>query len=1018
MKSVRSVAADRVDLARTLKKHPGIRKIVEDQYPDRAHFIFELLQNAEDVKAKTAEFVLHRDKVVFEHDGATFTEDNVRGITNIGEGTKPEGGDEIGRFGVGFKAVFAYTESPAIWSPSFCFSISDFVYPTDIAPLQGLTNKTRFSFPFNNSKKPSAVAYEEICATLDKLPALSLLFLRHIKEIRWRIESGPQLSLVRIQHSAEHIEVRKLSADRKIGVDHYLLFKEPVENLSKHDVAVAYELEPLDGRGPSIDSTLPLHKQLRVNVETDGKVAIYFPAASANSGLRFHVHAPFIPIPSRSDVKNCPANADLVRQIAKLAARSLRSLRELKFLTSDFLYCIPLPQDQLGNYFPIREEMLMGLQQEELTPTHSHGYAPAKHLCQARASFKELISEDDLNLLRAPLPSRIRWATNSTLRNDRKDKLLEALGVRDWDARALAGVLQKRLGHAADAAVSAWLESKSVAWLQKLFIELNQGDVDGGDLSEIACVPLYGGSLIAPNRCYFPDKAHLPEDELPRVDHKVFDGKPYVRQYLAEMGVREADEAAKVELILARRYRGDDVRVAEQVHYRDLKQFVRLVESEPQHAVLFKNARVLRSAEGKFEPGQHLFLDDPFQPTGLREFHAMVPLAHKRTGISDTYEKSGIELTEIARFATAIGASSALKIEECSCKDNTEYGRLCREDRGIRSGRGIDTDYTIHGIDEVLCQPTLDLSRLIWATLIEQESDFWTTAVFAKGGGSKPQRVPSQLAVKLRQAQWVPQKGGRFVAPCEATVDALPPKFTYDEDWHWLTAIGFGQSHRKRTESAMHEAALAQELGFDDLEALARAREFAKLPKDEQQQILSRFRAASLPMPNEEPANPGQRELRAYDEAMEAQPRTGVEVQRTIQVGVAEVKQAAKQFLHQQYTDEDGHMRCQVCKRQELLPFKRPDGTEYFEVVQFLDRHATDSRYPQNYLALCPNHAAMFMYANGSRDQLYAALGKIDASRRLPVLLAGRDVTIYFTSKHLIDLKAAARAEIEKNSGQ
>ena len=29
--------------------------------------------------------------------------------------------DKIGRFGVGFKAVFAYSETPHIWSPTFSF---------------------------------------------------------------------------------------------------------------------------------------------------------------------------------------------------------------------------------------------------------------------------------------------------------------------------------------------------------------------------------------------------------------------------------------------------------------------------------------------------------------------------------------------------------------------------------------------------------------------------------------------------------------------------------------------------------------------------------------------------------------------------------------------------------------------------------------------------------------------------------------------------------------------------------
>ena len=36
--------------------YSGIREIVEELYPDRAHFIYELLQNAEDAGATEAFF--------------------------------------------------------------------------------------------------------------------------------------------------------------------------------------------------------------------------------------------------------------------------------------------------------------------------------------------------------------------------------------------------------------------------------------------------------------------------------------------------------------------------------------------------------------------------------------------------------------------------------------------------------------------------------------------------------------------------------------------------------------------------------------------------------------------------------------------------------------------------------------------------------------------------------------------------------------------------------------------------
>src|SRR5687767_233648 len=101
--------------------YSGIRDIVEELYPDRAHFIYELLQNAEDTGATEATFHLSASSLSFTHNGRPFEEDDVWAITNIGKGTKRDQEDKIGRFGVGFKAVFAYCDTPHIWSPTFSF---------------------------------------------------------------------------------------------------------------------------------------------------------------------------------------------------------------------------------------------------------------------------------------------------------------------------------------------------------------------------------------------------------------------------------------------------------------------------------------------------------------------------------------------------------------------------------------------------------------------------------------------------------------------------------------------------------------------------------------------------------------------------------------------------------------------------------------------------------------------------------------------------------------------------------
>ena len=98
-------------------------------YSDRTHFVYELLQNAEDKGAKQVKFDLFLDRLEFLHDGSPFTEADIRGICGVGQGTKTEDLTKIGKFGVGFKSVYAYTSSPRIHCGDEHFRIEHYVRP-------------------------------------------------------------------------------------------------------------------------------------------------------------------------------------------------------------------------------------------------------------------------------------------------------------------------------------------------------------------------------------------------------------------------------------------------------------------------------------------------------------------------------------------------------------------------------------------------------------------------------------------------------------------------------------------------------------------------------------------------------------------------------------------------------------------------------------------------------------------------------------------------------------------------
>ncbi len=71
MKFFSALTADRAESAKMMNKPSmrGIKSSVVEKYSDQAHFIYELLQNADDAKATRARFVLLPDRLIFAHNG-------------------------------------------------------------------------------------------------------------------------------------------------------------------------------------------------------------------------------------------------------------------------------------------------------------------------------------------------------------------------------------------------------------------------------------------------------------------------------------------------------------------------------------------------------------------------------------------------------------------------------------------------------------------------------------------------------------------------------------------------------------------------------------------------------------------------------------------------------------------------------------------------------------------------------------------------------------------------------------
>jgi hypothetical protein len=318
---------DREDSAQTLEKPSmrGVKNSVVEKYSDQAHFIYELLQNANDAQATKSEFSLTVEGLYFTHDGSVCfsvsnpdTEDrdkkndklgHINSITSIANSNKTE--SSIGKFGVGFKAVFQYTDTPHIYDPNFRFKIERFIVPQLLENdwQNRETDGTVFYFPFDKKEMPAARAYDDI---LDKLKCLvyPTLFLPNLQEVSWKTnsENGPgrYLKKTKTRKNQGSIICEKIELLQATGLEttkeKLWLFTRYMEN-SDHTYSVGFFLDKNGKLKPK---------------QTD---AFCFFPTKESTGLNFIIHAPFLLTDSREGIKKNQTNnhnENLIQWLAEL----------------------------------------------------------------------------------------------------------------------------------------------------------------------------------------------------------------------------------------------------------------------------------------------------------------------------------------------------------------------------------------------------------------------------------------------------------------------------------------------------------------------------------------------------------------------------------------------------------------------------------------------------------------------------------------------------------------------------
>ena len=376
--------------------------LLAGHYSDSNHFVYELLQNAEDEKASTVVIEFYKDRLEFYHNGDPFDVNDVIGVSSMLMGTKDRNDAQtIGRFGMGFKSVFKYTDQPEIYSDHEAFVIKNYLLPEELEtdwdyqahkkkliypdkeltggfyPFLNSDHLTRIIIPFYKRNGAGQKEYVNGSDVLQKLKSLNgeiLLFLTWIRDLYWinkETREYAHITKAQVENDPNLITCRISSLFQSEEVTRYLKYKRVFDHpeMKLAEVSVAYRV----------------NAQVRNILEIeDSPVWVYFPTRE-ETDLPFLIHGSFETAVSREKLMTGSRfNRDLFNQLGDLIADSMLDLAQRNLITQNFLRRIVIPafQDETANHTieGLKEKITGLFKREPVFPDRKGKYRKASEL--------------------------------------------------------------------------------------------------------------------------------------------------------------------------------------------------------------------------------------------------------------------------------------------------------------------------------------------------------------------------------------------------------------------------------------------------------------------------------------------------------------------------------------------------------------------------------------------------------------------------------------------------------------
>lgn len=746
-------------------------------YDDRTHFIFELLQNAEDAIGKRSDrlgsrkvaFALTPERLTLSHFGKPFDEADVRSVCDIAESTKNE--SSIGRFGLGFKSVYTVTDLPEIHSGDEDFAIEDYVFPKRSERSARAVDETQIVLPLK-SEDTSAVL--DITAGFRQLGSGALLFLRQIDEINWSVEGGASGFYLRNAPEALGPNVQRITVigkedDRPEVDQNWLVFHRDVFSAEQKKVGrveIAFSLVAAVKDVPGQWNVQPLARS---------PLVVFFPTV-VESHLGFLVQGPYRTTPSRDNIPPGESwNQHLVRETSSLLVEAMRWMRDKAMLDVSALRCLPLDREKFpqgSRFAPMFDVVRQILKEEALLPAYDGRHVTAQQAKLARTQeLRELFSPEQLAAL---FSSGVAVWLSGDITQDKapeiRQYLMRELDIDEITPTKLVPSLNK-----------SFLEAQSDEWVLRLYEFLSgQEKALRRNLDTVPLIRLADGSHVVA-RENGKAKAFLPSviaTSFPTMRRAVC-ATPEVRLFLSSLGITEPDPVDDVIWNVLPKYQKEDVDVGDDAYAADIER-IRAAFSTDSTAQKEKLRLALRdtnfvmvvdTGDGKAyvaKPGDIYIATDR-----LQQLFANVP----GILIVDN-EYDCLRGEDIRDLLVACGASRYLMPQLIQSGLGQSEKAQIRREAGLEraSWESEPEDFTLRGLTQLLeylskLKPEEAATRVkvLWEALADLEAR-GTTAFYGsyKWGYShetKSARFDAAFVRTLNQVAWIPNAGGELVPP-------------------------------------------------------------------------------------------------------------------------------------------------------------------------------------------------------------------------------------------------------------